>query len=152
MIDFSKVRGIAIPEGNVAKITDANGVVLWNACVKVTITSNFLGMNGDTARITVNSTMLFSPDATNPSYKTKTWTVSVSDEPNCTIEIPVNSTIECTVSRDKGNADSYISLNGTRVLTGEGTYLYTVTRRVEISIEDRYSQGDHGIITIIEKL
>jgi hypothetical protein len=150
MIDFSKVKGLTIPEGSVTKITDANGRVLWNANIKVTITSSFLGMNGDTASITVNSPMLFSPDATNPSYKTKTWTVSVADEPDCIIEIPVNSTIECTVSRDKGNADSYISLNGTRVVTGEGTYIYTVTGDATITIADEYSQGDYGMITITD--
>lgn len=147
---FTTLKGLTIPEGKVTKITDASGRVMWDANVKVTITSSFLGMNGDTASITVNSPTLFSPNPTNPSYKTKTWTVSVADEPNCTIEIPVNSTIECTVSRDKGNADSHISLNGTRVVTGEGTYLYTVTGNATITIGDKYSQGDYGIITITE--
>ena len=149
-IDFATVKGLEIPEGKVVQITDADGVVLWDANVKVTITSSFFGMDGDTASITVNSSVPFSPDPTNPSYKTKTWTVSVADEPNCTIKIPVGSTIECTVSREKGNADSYISLNGTRVVTGVGTYLYTVTGEVTITIADKYSQGDYGMITITE--
>ena len=145
---FTTLKGLTILEGKVIKITDTSGRVIWNANVKITITSNFLGMDGDTASITVNSTTQFSPDPTNPSYKTKIWTVSVADQPNCIIEIPVNSTIECTVSRDKGNADSYISLNGTRVVTGEGTYLYTVTGDATITIADKYSQGDYGMITI----
>ena len=148
---FATLKGLTLPEGRVTKITDASGRVIWDANVKVTITSSFLGMNGDTASITVDSPTLFSPNPTNPSYKTKIWTVSVADEPNCTIEIPVGSTIKCTVSRDKGNADSHISLNGTRVVTGEGTYIYTVTGNATITIGDEYSQGDYGIITIIEQ-
>ena len=152
MINFSTVKGITIPEGAVTKIEDASGIVLWCAIkkAKVTIATNFYGMNGDTASITVNSSEFFSPDPTNPDYKTKTWTAAVADEPNCTIEIPVGSTIECTVSRDKGNADSYISLNGTRVVSGAGTYVYTVVGDVMITIADEFSQGDFGKITINE--
>lgn len=148
---FATLEGLIIPEGRVTKITDATDMVMWEAKVKITITSNFLGMDGDTASITVNSPTLFSPDPTNTSCKTKTWTVSVADEPNCTIRIPVGSTIECTVNRDKGNADSYISLNGTRIVTEVGTYLYTVTGDAMITIADKYSQGDYGMITIIEQ-
>lgn len=31
MIDFSTLQALAIPEGNVAKIEDASGNVLWSA-------------------------------------------------------------------------------------------------------------------------
>jgi hypothetical protein len=72
------------------------------------------------------------------------------DMPNCTIEVPIGSTIECTVSRNKGNADSSISLNGTKVLT-EGTYIYTVTGNVAVDVSDRYSMGEYGVITITEQ-
>lgn len=41
MIDFSTLKGLTIPEGNVKQITDANGRVLWSATIKFTI-------NGDT--------------------------------------------------------------------------------------------------------
>ena len=150
-INFATIKGWEIPEGIVTQV-ECNGIILWKLANKaiVTIKSKWLGMDGDTASITVNSTEPFAPDPTNPSYKTNTWTVSVADEPNCTIEIPVGSTIECTVSRDKGNADSYIKLNDTKVVTGEGTYLYTVTGNVTVTIEDKYSQGDYGMITLTE--
>jgi hypothetical protein len=72
------------------------------------------------------------------------------DMPNCTLEVPIGSTIECTVSRNKANAESSISLNGTKVLT-EGTYIYTVTGNVAIHVSDRYSMGEYGIITITEE-
>lgn len=153
MIDFVTLKGLETPDGVITQITDANGKVLWSATrkVKVTIKSQFLGMNGDTSSITIKSMTPFAPDPANPNYKVTSWTVSVADEPNCTIEIPVGSTIECTVSRDKGNADSYIRLNGTNVVTGEGNYIYTVTEGVTITIADKYSQGDYGMITIVEE-
>lgn len=118
--------------------------------VKVTVKTVFEGMSGDTASITVISPEPFTPDPSNQNNTITSWTVAVYDEPNCTIEIPVGSTIECTVSRDKGNADSHISVNGTRVLTGEGTYIYTVIGDATITITEKYTQGEYGIITIIE--
>lgn len=150
-IDFNTVESLEIPEGMVTKIEDANGNVLWSAVkmANVTVKSNFYGMNGDTASITVLSSKPFAPDPSNPSNTVTSWTVSVYDEPDCIIKIPVGSTIECTVSRDKGNADSYIKLNGTKVLT-TGTYNYTVTGDVTVTIADEFSQGDYGMITIQE--
>ena len=135
---FSTLKGLTIPEGVVTKITDASGAVLWsaNTTAKVRITSEFNGMSGDTAHIKiVSDTVIFE------AY--------VYDMPDCTIEVPTGATIECTVSRDKGNADSSISVNGTKVLT-VGTYIYTVTRDVAVHVSDRYSQGEYGIITITE--
>lgn len=151
-MNFAKLKGLTIPEGKVTKIEDEGGNVLWNAVkmVKLTVKTSFGGMDGDTASIIVDSSTPFAPDPSNPSYTTTSWTVQVSDEPDCTIEIAEGSTVECIVSRDKDNADSYISLNGTKVVTGKGVYLYTVTRDVIITIEDKYSQGDYGIITITE--
>ena len=151
-MNFATVKGLTIPEGKVKQITDASGRVLWKLAqmVIVKITSEWLGMDGDTARITITSPEPFAPDPANPSSKTTSWTVQVSDEPDCTIQLPVGSTIECTVSRDKGNADSYISLNGTKVVTGAGTYLYPVTRDVTVNVANKYSQGDYGMITITE--
>ena len=148
----STLQGLTIPEGIVKQITDALGNVLWSAVknAKVTITSQWDGFDGDSASITVKSNLPFAPDPTNPSNKVTSWTVFVYDQPNCTIEVPVGSTIECTISRDKGNADSYISVNGTNMVTGEGSYTYTVAGDVTISIIEEYSQGDYGIITIIE--
>ena len=151
-MDFSTLQEVTIPEGKVTQIADTNGVVLWSAKrnALVTITSTCSGINGNTARITVISTEPFSPDPSNPSYATTTWTAEVWEQPNCTIEIPIGSTIECTVSRSKGNADSCISLNGTKVLV-EGTYVYTVSGNVSVDVSDRYNMGEYGVITITEE-
>lgn len=150
-MNFTTLKALTIPEGTVIKIEDESGNVMWNAIkkVKLTVKTVFGGMDGDTASITVNSSTPFAPDSSDPSYTTS-WTVQVSDEPDCTFEITEGSTIECTVSRDKENADSYISLNGITVLTGTGTYVYTVASDVVVTIQDKYSQGDYGIITIVE--
>lgn len=139
MIDFSTLQGLTIPEGVVTQIADANGAVLWSAKRNaiVTITSECNGIMGDTAHIKIVS-------------ETETFEAYAYDMPNCTIEVPIGSTIECTVSRNKGNADSSISLNGTKVLT-EGTYIYTVTGNVAVDVSDRYSMGEYGVITITEE-
>ena len=152
-IDFSTLKGLTIPEGVVTKITDSVDRVLWSVAkmAKVTVTSYWYGMDGNTARITVNSSSPFAPDTSNPDYKVTTWTAQPSDQPNCTFEIPAGSTIECYVTRDKGNAESCIKVNGTDVLTGEGTYIYTVTGDVTIDVSEDYVQGDFGVITITEQ-
>ena len=139
MMDFSSLQGLTIPEGVVTQITDANGVVLWSAkrTANVTITSDCNGIMGDTAHIKM-------------VYDTGTFEAYAYDMPNCTIEVPIGTTIECTVSRNKGNADSSISVNGTKVLT-EGTYIYTVTGNVTVDVSDRYSMGEYGVITITEE-
>lgn len=138
-MDFSTVKGITIPEGNVTQIADANGVVLWSAKRNaiVTITSECNGIEGDTAHIKIVS-------------ETVNFEAYAYDMPDCTLEVPIGSTIECTVVRNKGNADSSISLNGTKVLT-EGTYIYTVKGNVAVHVSDRYQMGEYGIITITEE-
>ena len=139
MMDFSALKGLTIPEGVVTQITDASGVVLWSAkrTAKVTITSECNGIMGDTAHIKI-------------VYETGTFEAYAYDMPNCTLEVPIGTTIECTVSRNKGNADSSISLNGTKVLT-EGTYIYTVMGNVSVDVSDRYTMGEYGVITITEE-
>lgn len=136
---FSTLQGVTIPEGVVTQIADANGTVLWSAKRNaiITITSECNGITGDTAYIKI-------------VYGTETFEAYAYDMPNCTLEVPIGSTIECTVSRNKGNADSSISVNGTKVLT-EGTYIYTVTGNVAVDVSDRYSMGEYGIITITEE-
>ena len=148
-IDFATVKRWEIPEG-VVKQVECNGIVLWellNTAI-VTITSKWAGMDGDTASITINSPTLFKPTPSSPP--TPSWATAVNCEPNYIMEVPIGSTITCTVSRDKGNAESFIKLNGTNVVTGEGSYIYTVKGNVTIHIEDKYSQGDYGMITITE--
>ena len=152
-IDFTKVKGWEIPEGKVTKITDALGNVLWNAVkmANLTITSFWDGMDGDTARITINSPSPFAPNPNEPNNKVTSWTAYVYDlfdQQNRTIKIPVGSTIECYITRDKGNAGSYIKLNDVSVATGEGTYVYTVTGDATIDVSEEYIQGDFGVISI----
>lgn len=154
MMDFSKVTGLTIPEGVVTQITDASGRVLWCAVkmAKLTVTSFWDGMDGDTARITVNSPSPFAPNPDEPNNKVTSWTAYVYDlyeQPNRTIKIPIGSTIECYITRDKGNADSYIKLNDINVATGEGTYVYTVTGDATIDVSEDYVQGDFGVISIV---
>lgn len=153
MIDFSTLKGITIPEGAVKQIADASGRVLWSATkiAKVTITSVCNGINGDTASITVTSPEAFAPDPANPNNTTTTWTVYAYNMPDCTIEIPAGSTIACVV-RDTKTAENrcYVELNGTKVLNGAGTYTYTVTKDASVHVEDKYTMGEYGMITITE--
>ena len=154
MIDFAKVTKLEIPEGIVTKIVNASGLVLWNAVkmANLTITSFWDGMDGDTARITITSPSPFAPNPNEPNNKVTSWTAYVYDlfdQQNRTIKIPVGSTIECYITRDKGNADSYIKLNDVNVATGEGTYIYTVTGDATIDVSEDYIQGDFGVISIV---
>ena len=70
------------------------------------------------------------------------------DEPDCTIEIPAGSTIECYVKDTKASNRCYVNVNGVEVLSVPGTYIYTVTGDASIHLEDEYSQGEFGKITI----
>jgi hypothetical protein len=154
MINFATLQGLTIPEGVVTQIADASGRVLWSAVkmVNLTITSFWDGMDGDTARITINSPSPFAPNPNEPNNKVTSWTAYVydlSDQQNRTIKIPVGSTIECYITRDKGNADSHIKLNDVNVATGEGTYIYTVTGDATIDVSEEYVQGDYGVISIV---
>lgn len=153
MIDFSTLQGLTIPEGVVTHIADASGMVLWSAkkTAIVTITSECVGINGDTSRITITSSEAFSPDSSNPNYTTTTWSVEPWELPNLTIELPIGSTIECVVSDTKQSNRCYIVLNGVEVVTGPGTYLYTVTGNVTVDVADKYSMGEYGVITITEE-
>ncbi len=153
-IDYSKVTGLSDHIGNIVKITNVAGNVLWSAVkmAKLTITSFWDGMDGDTARITINSPSPFAPNPNEPNNKVTSWTAYVYDlfdQQNRTIKIPVGSTIECYITRDKGNADSYIKLNDVNVATGEGTYVYTVTGDATIDVSEEYVQGDFGVISIV---
>ena len=73
-----------------------------------------------------------------------------------TLELPVGTVIECTVSTSVmsmgGDRTSYIILNGEEVYAGTGTtYMYTVTRNCTIRLEDHQSSGDSwGYIYITE--
>lgn len=152
MIDFSTVQEVAIPEGVVTQIADESGKVLWSRMrtAMVKITSQCVGINGDTSSITITSAEPFAPDPSNPSNTVTEWTVVCYEMPNCTIEIPIGSTIECVVRDTKQSNRCYITLNGTNVVEGPGTYLYTVKRNVTVDVSDKYSMGEYGAITITE--
>lgn len=151
-MNFATLQGLTIPEGVVTKITDASGTVLWSAMkmVKVTVTHEWEGIEGDTASITITSPSPFTPDPSNPGYETTSWTVFVYDEPNCTIDIPAGSTIECTVSDTKASNRAYVELNGVVAQAGGGTYVYTVTGDVTVHIADCYQMGEYGYVVITE--
>lgn len=151
-MNFATLQGLTIPEGVVTQITDASGTVLWSAMkmAKVTVTHDWMGIDGDTASITITSKEPFSPDPTNPDYKTTSWTVFVYDEPNCTFDVPIGSTVECIVVDNRGGDDSYVELNGVIVQDGDGTYLYAVTGDVSIIVADQYQMGESGHVIITE--
>lgn len=154
MIDFSSVKGITIPEGTVTKITDASGAVLWSAnnTAKVTISSLCQGIDGDTSWLRITSPEPFNPFPDNPNWGTTTsWFVFVWEEPNKTIELPIGATIECIVDDSKASNRCYVMLNGVEVLSEPGTYVYTVKGDVTIRMEDEYSMGEYGWITITEQ-
>lgn len=139
MIDFSTLKGLTIPEGEVVEITNENGEVIWSAArsAVVTITSECNGINGDTAYIKiVSDTVLFEAYA--------------YDMPDCTIEVPIGATIECTVDDTKASNRCYVNVNGVEVLSDPGTYVYTVTRNVTVDVADEYNMGEYGTITITE--
>ena len=138
---------------NVKQIADVNGRILWAAIpkVKVTIASHQNGANNNSASIAVYSILPFAPDPSKPNDKKQTWAATIADAPNCTIEIPVGSTIKCTITGDNGVGRSYIRLNGASVVTGEGSYNYTVSKNVSITMEEIYVDGDYGRITIVEE-
>lgn len=150
MIDFTTVKGITIPEGEVTKITDASGRVLWNRAeiVKVTIQSTCNGINGDTASITITSAEPFAPDQTKPNETVTTWTAAVWEEPNGYILIPAGSTIACTVNDTKQSNRCYVTVNGEYVLQAPGTYIHTVTGDTRVQMSDTYEMGEYGMINI----
>lgn len=152
-MDFSKLKGLTIPEGKVSKITDAIGRTLWSAAakkVKILIKSVCSGINGETASLYITSSELFAPDPSQPNATTTDWTAYVWEEPNCIIELPAGSTIQCTVDDTKQSSRCFVSLNGTDVLVMPGSYFYTVNCNAYITMKDYYAMGEYGEITITE--
>ena len=151
MMDFSTLQELTIPEGKVTQIADASGRVLWSGkrTARVTVTTACSGISGETAKIIITSPEAFAPDPSKLDNKVYEYTVMSYDE--CLeIEIPTGSTIECVVSTKKANNHCCVILNGEEVLSGPGTYLYTVTTDVLVDVYEKYIMGDFGVITIVE--
>ena len=107
-IDFSTLQGLAIPEGVVTQIADASGRVIWSAVEEVTIaisTAQGATPNSEVARITINGV----------SY----------DGTETTLTVEKGTAIECYVTI--GSINGNISVNGEKVVTGNGTHTYTYT-------------------------
>ena len=153
MIDFSTIKGLAIPEGEVTKITDASGTVLWSANTKprLTITSLCNGINGDTAWLRITSPEPFNAFPDTPSWSATSWFVFVWEGYNNTFELPIGVTIECIVEDTKQSERCFVKLNGVEVLSETGTYVYTINGDVTIHLEDKYEMGEYGMITITEQ-
>lgn len=140
MIDFSTVKAVTIPEGEVTKITDASDLVLWMAkrTAEVTIESVCNGITGNKAYLSLTL-------EDNSTLSIVLWE-GLWD----TYDVPIGSTIECTVDDSKKSNRCYVRVNGVDVLNEPGTYYYTVTGDVTIHMEDKYEMGEYGMITITE--
>ena len=151
-VEFATLKGLTIPEGIVAQISDALGRVLWCAVKKVNVTIKTVceGISGNTGSITITSSSPFVPDPANPDNKVTSWTFEVWEEINRTIELIAGSTIECNVRDNKLSNRCYINFNGNVVVKGPGSYLYTVTGDVTVKLADRYDIGEYSMITISE--
>lgn len=74
MIDFSTLKGLTIPEGNVSKIEDAQGNVLWSAVPKMcTVALNILGttvnmFNSGMATVSINGITVATPLEAQSTY------------------------------------------------------------------------------------
>lgn len=147
MIDFKTVKKMTIPEGSVAKITDASGNVLWSGVEKVTITINVEPSTRGSgfATATINGV----------TYGDSTGTY--------TVDIPVGTVITCYAAYGKvdGDADGgAIYLNSTQVAySSEGaTYDYTVTGNATIRLYNGHvvseyitkTYKDYGFVYITE--
>lgn len=146
MIDFSKLKGLSIPEGAVKQIADAAGKVLWSAAKPmVTITLPISGrVNASLAYLMIDGMMY-----TNYSYATRT------------LEVPVGTIVECWVCTESKNEAARVNLYDintyitSRLFTQNtrdvwGTYYHTVTTNTHIitSYDEDSKDDRYGIITI----
>lgn len=132
MIDFSILKGLKTPKGNVTKITDINGNVLWEAPpsgATVTITKRLAGVE----------------DMRGGGYVTIDG-VTYNEPTN--IVVPLGTVIVCKApwaSTQYGAFGGEIKLNGTVVAfrgsANPATYDYTVNKDAEIAIQNVGSPG-----------
>ena len=128
MIDFSKLKSLILPEGNVTQIKDASGNVLWSAVKMATITlfslTNY--WDGSISYVVHNGTKYTSPT---------TFKAAIGDTIN--IVAGVNTRYGGT-----------IRLNNKNVATGTpATYDYTVVTNATF---DMYGETSEGWVAITE--
>jgi hypothetical protein len=123
MIDFSTLKGLTIPEGNVTKITDVSGNVLWEAPpsgVKITLSFKANGSPSfrDIAYIIIEG-VKYPITNTNPATEE--------------LILPIGTIITCYVgSANTSVTQQKITLNGKTVANGTSEYLYTVVGEASI--------------------
>lgn len=136
MIDFAKLQGLTIPEGNVTQITDASGRVLWKKApsgVTVTIYQKMM----------MNTTTLAIGD--------QTYTNAASTETKVVeYVVEVGTSIAITMSCS-GLFNGMIKLNGEIVkessitgMTSTTTLTYNYVVQGNISIELTQEAGSDG--------
>lgn len=134
MIDFSTLKELTIPEGNVTQITDASGNVLWKqapsgATIALIGDTGYGGHWGlTTSYAEYNGTKYLAPEI---------------------IEAAIGDTILFRCAGAPNGCNIY--LNGNRVATGaDANYSYTVSGDAEVDIQlqgSGYTSSYHMYIT-----
>lgn len=114
--------------------------------VRVTTFKNDSSSSGDAKAV-----FTFPEQIPNPGgYGNVTTLTLNASSGNKAFYAPPGTTVACTVKQEKGNA--LITLNGTNVKKGSGTYNYTVTKDVHIDLTSYHEESnDYGRITITEQ-
>ena len=132
MIDFSTLKGLTIPEGNVKQIADAQGNVLWSAAKPVTIT------------LKRKSGMYNNPEKPHGWIVVNGQTYYAEETPT---EIPVKTGTTITCCKTAG-----VQVNGQYVSQGADDYEYTVSSNAIIEIVSTHVSDTQylGLIVITE--
>ena len=135
MIDFSTLNGLTIPEGNVTKITDASGNVLWSAAkpVTLTITRTCQGDDVHHTWFVINGQTYNGGDLTGGS--------SVESLPTY-VTVNVGTKIMCctegTVSTDEHKVNGVVVEMTPSADNTYKYYEYTVTTEAELRITEMH--------------
>ena len=133
-IDFSKVKALTIPEGNVTQITDASGRVLWKAApAEATVTIQLSG-----AFITPQIHLWLEINGT--TYQ-EIYTPTE-------ITVPIGTVIKCCFQ--SAYTVNKIYLNDTVIAEGVASYDYTVMGDVSI-IGSLKGTAPNGVPNITER-
>ena len=136
-MNFSTLKGLAIPEGNVTQITDESGNVIWKqapagANVKVTISNS-----GNYASMTQSPLVYLLIDGVRHN---------TAEE----IIVPIGTVITCGISRQtSGSTTDGIYLNGTKVAYTSSSrygasYDYTLTGDIDIVLSSGMTMSSGG--------